>query len=63
MEDYKLRVIQEKDALDIKIQHLNKFIVSSIFDTISIKDQNLLRKQHALMVQYSDVLAERIARF
>lgn len=63
MEEYKLRVVQEKDALDLKLGALNNFLRSAVFDTLPIAEQELLRKQHVAMVIYSDTLKARISRW
>lgn len=63
MKIYQQLVIQEKAELDRKLQSLNEFAQSAVYQTLDLKDTELLREQGACMGRYSDVLARRIARF
>lgn len=58
------RVIAERDELNKKINDLNAFIGGSpVFDAQHPHDAQLLRDQLSVMVQYSAILGQRIARF
>ncbi len=63
MEDYQLRVVEEKSALDEKLQKLELFIGSDVYNGLSPDDQWLLISQRVHMKNYSDVLGHRIAAF
>jgi len=63
MQEFQKRVFEEKKALDDKLNRLNLFIGSEMFNELPDKDQMLLRRQENLMELYSDALAERIANF
>lgn len=63
MEGYQQRVLDEKAALDEKIERLISFIGSDGFNNLSPVECKLLRRQEMIMELYSEVLAERIAGF
>lgn len=58
---YKDRVIQEKQALDLKISKLGLFNESN--STASETEKHLLSRQYAVMKEYSDILGKRIDSF
>lgn len=58
------RVVQEKDDLDAKITALNRFICGSeAFPDLPAAEQGRLNLQLATMLDYSGILADRIAAF
>ena len=64
MEDYQLRVVEEKKELDNKIEKLDDFISSKVFlKNVSSTQQDLLLLQHQWMSNYSKVLELRIQDF
>lgn len=67
LEPHQQRVVDERNELNEKITKLHAFIQdpnpNSIFKNLEEVDQNLLNKQVQLMMNYSDVLLERINRF
>ena len=63
MQPHQKRVIDEKSALDTKIEALTHFIGSPIYHTLSHIDQYLLRRQLVAMNEYSSILKERIDLF
>ena len=64
MKDYQVRVIKEKEELDIKIKALQKFIESKDFvDIGKLNEQISLREQLKVMNQYSEILKTRINRY
>lgn len=63
MELYQLRVAQEAVELDSKINKLSAFLNSSQYQDLHANDQYILSRQLKAMIQYSDILHERIARF
>ena len=62
---YRDRVANEKIELDIKIQKLEVFIVStsSVFESLDEGEKSRLRIQLAVMQAYSQILGERIYNF
>ena len=64
MEEYQLRVVEEKKELDNKIEKLDDFISSKgFFINVSSTQQDLLLLQHQWMSNYSKVLELRIQDF
>ena len=63
MQEHQKRVVTEKEELDEKSAKLNTFFNTAIFDKLSSEEQDRLHRQYELMVQYSAILAERIAAF
>ena len=59
MEGYQMRVIAEKNELDLKIGDLVKFINSEAFGNIRIGERLRMRRQLDIMVDYLNVLTER----
>ena len=58
------RVINELKELELKITNLTSFITSStIYPTLDVKEQTLLSNQKDKMIEYSNVLKERILSF
>ncbi|MDX9694948.1 MAG: hypothetical protein RBT49_04080 [Bacteroidales bacterium] len=60
MEDFRTRLIEEKDELDSKINKLNGFFKTETFDNLSFKEQELLLLQFHIMRSYYMVLDQRI---
>jgi len=63
MEDYKQRVIDEGTELKDKMEKLGKFILTEAFDELDQDDQDLLKLQLKAMINYLNILTERINRF
>lgn len=63
MLEYQQRVVQEKDALAIKLSALQKFILSTNFELVKPRQQVLLRKQSVAMQSYLEALEERVDDF
>ena len=61
--DGQQRVIDEKNALDEKLIKLSAFVRTDEFYALDTEDRQLLRRQREVMLQYSDILGDRIARF
>jgi hypothetical protein len=57
------RVVNERAELFDKITNLHMFFGTPTFESLEQEDQDLLEKQVQLMMDYSDVLLERINRF
>ena len=63
LQPHEQRVVDERTELIDKITKLHAFFRTEIFKNIQEEDQNLLEEQGQLMMNYSDVLLKRIARF
>lgn len=63
MEPWQLRVFEERTALDARRIEIESFISSSVFQSITEKEQNLLVAQSHAMMAYSHVLTKRIGTF
>ena len=64
MEDWQRRVIEEHEELLGKLVKLASFISGdSSFTALEAYQQVLLRRQRSAMIEYEDVLAERIKDF
>lgn len=61
MEDFKKRLIVEREELDDKLAKLEAFIGSPRFENLDERNRELLVSQCGAMRQYSDILAERIS--
>ena len=64
MSGWRDRLLVEKTELDGRMAKLCDFIkeVDGPFQKLSEVDQDLLRRQHDVMHEYSDVLRQRIER-
>jgi len=64
MQPHEQRVLDEKRELDERLVKLVSFITSSpTFRSLDPEDQRLMREQRKAMLDYSDTLESRIARF
>lgn len=67
MEPHQERVIAEQKELETKTVALHKFIQDSpahpIFAQLEEAEKSRLRRQYSAMVEYNEVLNERIAAF
>lgn len=65
MEDYQLRVIEEKEHLDVKRELLTKFVTikPDTYINLEVGEKNDLKTQLSAMEVYSQALGRRIARF
>jgi hypothetical protein len=63
MEAYQERVVAEKHELDSKIEKLDRFVKSDIYNTVPPPERVRLVMQLHYMKGYSGVLAERIINF
>lgn len=58
------RVVDEKAALDEKIALLTQFITGNpVFSSLPLDERGRLKRQRLAMIEYSDILGERIAAF
>lgn len=62
MEDYQKRVIEEHQELNSKIVKLTSFLFENLLK-IKKNERELLQKQLYLMLEYSNVLTDRIDTF
>ena len=63
MQAHQERVIAEKAELDDKLSKLTTFLTGSVFASLDKGEQARLIEQEAVMIQYSGILAARIAAF
>lgn len=63
MKEFQQRVVDEREALDDKLNKLCKFLTSDLFKSLPIEEQDRLRRQHRTMDTYSKILGERIVAF
>ena len=61
MEDFKKRLVVERDELDDKIAKLEAFIGSTRFEDLDERNRKLLVTQCGVMRQYSTILNVRIS--
>lgn len=60
---YQERVVAERAENEARLDRLTEFLASGTFDTLPEAEQDRLVRQSGIMIQYSDILAERIAAF
>jgi hypothetical protein len=63
MQNYQQRVVDEKSALDEKIEKLKAFSTTKVFADLLTAEQVRMLRQRAAMQEYSDILGERVAAF
>lgn len=63
MQPHQQRVVDEKEALDEKLNKLVEFFETPIFAALPADEQSRLARQCEHMGKYSEVLGERIAAF
>lgn len=63
MQTFKIRVNEELNELNLKINSLNMFVISRVFKTLDRQDQILLERQLDVMGAYRHILEQRIERF
>ncbi len=63
MEPWQQRVVEEKKELDEKLVKLHDFISGETFKSMDWPQATMLKRQRAIMRDYSAVLAERIKAF
>lgn len=62
MEDWKERLIQEKDELTNRITKLQQFVLTDKFDSLPYADKELLMQQLEAMDNYAYILTQRVDR-
>lgn len=63
MQPHQQRVIDEKNELSDKIYKLSSFRTTDMFKSLSEKEQDLLTVQLNTMIEYENILEERIQLF
>jgi hypothetical protein len=63
LQPFQIRVIEEKQELDTRLERLGEFIAGASFKHIEALERSRLRRQMALMSELSTVLGARIAAF
>ena len=60
MEDFKQRLVKEREELKEKTDKLHDFLFSQAFMNLDVKQKDLLRDQYTIMTQLLNVLNLRI---
>jgi hypothetical protein len=60
---YQQRVVEELSALQTKCEKLAEFLMSDLFKTVDNAEGARLVRQHGVMVEYCDILKDRIENF
>ena len=60
MEDFKQRLVKEREELKERTDKLHNFLSSQTFMNLDVKQKDLLRDQYTIMTQYLNVLKLRI---
>lgn len=60
MVEFKLRLLDEANELEIKINKLHDFLYSQVFNACDAGQKTLLREQYKVMRQYLNILKCRI---
>jgi hypothetical protein len=63
MAPHQQRVVIELEELVHKIDKLTEFLKGDLFQTIPNDEKDRLERQHVAMLEYRDILAERIVHF
>lgn len=63
MEDYQLRVVDEKNELGLKLEALDQFLNSENINKVSVVQKRLLKNQYEAMENYYRALDYRIVDF
>lgn len=60
MSDFKDRLVTEHSELSEKIEKLSNFLESERFSDIDKEQQELLKQQYQVMLEYQQILIQRI---
>jgi len=64
LKQYQIQVVEERNELLKKTNLLNVFVnYSSVFKTLNVEEQERMKFQLNVMLQYVGVLSERIVSF
>lgn len=64
MQEHQQRVVDEKTELDEKLVKLSDFLATNpLFNDLDPAEQDRLKRQNDIMLEYSQVLEERIIAF
>lgn len=63
LEAYQERVLEERAQLNDRLNKLDAWLYTEKFNCLSLDDQDLLITQQRIMVEYLDVLDQRINNF
>ena len=61
MKGYVDKLVKENAKLVAKIEKLDLFIESKMYDIFGWEEQNRMKGQLAVMIKYSEILCERIS--
>jgi hypothetical protein len=63
LQPHQQRVVEERVELMVKLDKLVTFLKGDVFHGLPEDEQERLTRQHKIMSDYSEVLAERIVHF
>ncbi len=63
MQPHEQRVVDEYEALNVKIKALDSFFINPAYFNIPQHDKDLLMSQSDIMLSYSNILHARIKLF
>jgi hypothetical protein len=63
MQPFQQRVIEERRELRDKLDKLNEFVETAMFNKLPHVEKGRMLRQRSLMADYAEVLDERIANF
>ena len=63
MQPFQQRVIEERRELRCKLDKLNEFVETEMFNQLPHVEKGRMLRQRSLMADYAEVLDERIANF
>ena len=58
--DYKERMVVEWKELQVRIMNLDAFFTTDLFKSLPEEKKTLMERQHKVMVEYRQILAERM---
>jgi len=63
MEEYQVRVVEEKRILDSKLEKLDNFLLTPLAQSLPKVDVELMVRQRNAMFDYSTLMGARIQRW
>jgi hypothetical protein len=63
VQPFQQRVVEESRELRYKLDKLNTFVETEMFNQLPVDEKDRMQRQRSLMDQYADVLDERILHF
>ena len=63
LQPFQQRVVEENRELRVRLDNLNQFVQTEMFNQLPHVEKGRMLRQRSLMADYADVLDERIANF